>query len=87
MGETVNVNLRIDNYTDRVLDVIKEKNGLKDKSQALIYFAKKYGYYYVEPEVKDEVIKEILQIEEDHLKKYGLRGKNMAELRKEIEED
>ncbi|MDD4983273.1 MAG: DUF2683 family protein [Candidatus ainarchaeum sp.] len=83
----VNVNLHIDDYTNRVLGVIKEKNGLKDKSQALMYFAKQYGSDLVDQEVKDEVIREVIQIEENHLKKYGLRAKSIKQLREEIERD
>ncbi len=38
-----------------------------------------------EPEVKDEVIKEVEQICANHKKKYGLRKQSIKKLRKEIE--
>lgn len=81
----VNVNLQIDDYTNRVLGVIKAKYGFRDKSQALVYFAKTYGKDYAEPEVKDEYVKEILDIENKHIKKYGLRKQTFSSLRKEID--
>jgi hypothetical protein len=83
----VNVNLHIDNYSNRVLNVIKAKFGLKDKSKALMYFVNKYGEEFVEPEIKEEYIKEIDEIEKKHLKKYGLRHQSLESLRKEIEEE
>lgn len=85
MGAEVNVNLHIDDYTNRVLGVIKERFGLKDKSKALMYLAKKCGQEYVEPEVKDEFIQEVLRISNEHKKKYGLRTTNMKKLRQELE--
>ncbi len=87
MNGEVNVNLHIDDYTNRVLGVIKERFGLKDKSKALMYLAKKCGQEYVEPEVKEEFIREVIAADEAHTKKYGIKGKTLAELRKEIEAD
>lgn len=87
---TVNVNLHIDDYTNRVLGVIKEKYGLKDKSQALMYFAKMHGKDLVDLdslEVKDEFIRETLKMSADHIKKYGFKKSSIAELRAKIERD
>lgn len=83
MGRMVSMNLRVSDYTSRVLGVIKEKYGLKDKSEALDRFAGMYGDEFVEKEVNDEYVKKILKIEEDHFKKYGFKtmtDKEMDEL-------
>jgi hypothetical protein len=79
---TVNVNLHIDDYSNRVLGVIKERFGLKDKSQALMYLTKKCGKEYVEEVVKDEFVEEVLRISAEHKKKYPNRRMSVAELDK-----
>ena len=50
----INFRAQIDEYTNRVLGVIKEKYGLKDKAQALNKFANMFGEDFVEREVKEE---------------------------------
>ena len=84
-GRTVTMNLRAKDYTNRVLGVIKEKYGLRDKSEALDKFAEMCGDEFVEEEVKEEYIKKILEIDERHTKKYGLRSRTLTEIRKKIE--
>lgn len=76
------VNLRIDEYTNRVLGVIKEKFGLRDKGEALKVFAEMYGEDFVEKEVKEEVVTEIIDSCNVHIKKYGFRKTSMKELDK-----
>ena len=79
----VTMNVRVSKYTSRALGVIKEKFGLKDKAQALDKFAEMYGDDFVDLEVKDEVVKDVIRSAENHLKKYGLRKmteKELAEL-------
>lgn len=83
----VNINLQVDDYTNRVLGVIKEKFGFKDKSKALMYFAKLYGKDFIEYEVKDEYIDYLKNIEQNHMEKYGLRKKTIEDLRKETQID
>ncbi len=81
MGE-VTVNLKVKDYTNRVLGVVKEKYGLKDKGDAMDKFAEMYGEEFVEPEVKEEVIKEVIESCNRHIKKYGFRKMSIKELDK-----
>jgi predicted CopG family antitoxin len=37
-----------------------------------------------EPQVKDEVIKEIIEDTENHIKKYGFRSRNIDDLMKKL---
>jgi hypothetical protein len=74
------VNLKIDEYTNRVLGVIKERFGLKDKGEALRLFAGMFGENFVEKEVKDEVVAEIIDSCNAHVKKHGLRKMSEKEL-------
>jgi hypothetical protein len=67
------MSITVNEYTGRVLGVIKEKFGLKDKAEALDKFAEMFGEEFVEKEVKDEVVEEVIQSCDNHLKKYGHR--------------
>ncbi len=48
----VNIRLNISEYTNRVLGVIKEKFGLKDRSQALDKFAELFGGKFLEKDLQ-----------------------------------
>lgn len=83
----VTLNLKVTDYSNRVLGVVKEKYGFKDKSQALNKLLDLYGQDFVEKEVKEEVIKEMLESCNIHIKKYGFRSNNLADLKKELESE
>ena len=85
MGKMVTMNLKVSDYASRVLGVIKEKYGLKDKGQALAKFAEMYGDEFVGAEVKEEVIREIIESSNKHIKKYGFRSRTVSDLRKKLE--
>ncbi len=87
MSRTVTMNLKAEDYTNRVLGVVKEKYGLNDKSQALNKFVEMFGEEFVDREVKEEVIKEVIASCDRHIKKYGFRSRTTKDLRKLIEAD
>lgn len=60
--------MELNSYTNKVLNVVKAKYELKSKSEALNKFAEMYGDEVVEPEVKEEFVKKILKIHEEHMK-------------------
>lgn len=76
----VNVNLKVRDYTSRVLGVVKEKYGLNDKGEALDKFAEMYGDEFVDAEVKDELVREIIRSSKEHIRKHGFRKMSLAEL-------
>ncbi|MEK6957601.1 MAG: antitoxin [archaeon] len=80
MAESVTMNVKVKNYTSRVLGVIKEKYGLRDKAQALDKFAELHGDEYVDREVREEYIQKLLKIEEEHFRKYPNRRMTDKEL-------
>lgn len=82
MGREVAMNVKVKDYTSRVLGVVKEKYGLRDKGDALDKFAEMYGEEFVEPEVKEEVIREVIESCDRHIKKYGFRKMSIKELDK-----
>jgi hypothetical protein len=78
----VDARVSLNKYANRVLTVVKAKYELKDKSEALNKFVKLYGHNEVEPEVKEEYIKKILEIEQNYYKKHPNRRMNDEELDK-----
>lgn len=76
----VNVNLKVSDYSSRVLGVIKEKFGLRDKGQALDKFAELYGDEFVDREVKDEVVRDVIRSTEAHIRKHGFKAMTVEEL-------
>jgi len=80
MQKTVTMNVKVKDYTNRVIGVVKEKYGLRDKGEALDKFAELCGEEFVEPEVREEVIKEVIESCDRHIKKYGFRKMSLTEL-------
>ena len=71
--------VQIDENTNRVLNVVKAKYGLKDKGEAIQLVVEKYIEEENEPELRPEFIKKIKQIEKqksirvnNFAKRYGL---------------
>jgi hypothetical protein len=72
----------MDDYTARVLDVIKGKFGLKNRSEALNKLALEAGNEYVEPVPNEMVLKELDDMYESHMKKHPNRQMTNAQLKK-----
>jgi hypothetical protein len=49
----------IDERTNRILNIIKAKHGLKDKSQAINLMAQQYEMCVMEPELRPEFIQSL----------------------------
>lgn len=74
--------INIDDHTNRILNIVKAKYGLKDKSAAIIKMAEEYEDMILEPELKPEYIEKLREIEkteaievgtvENLRKRYGL---------------
>ena len=72
--------IKLNDYTNTVLNVIKAKFGLRDKSEAINKFIELHGEDYVEKDANGEYVKKILDIEERHFKKYGKRKMTLKQL-------
>lgn len=81
----VDARVSLSKYSNRVLAVVKAKYDLKDKSRAINKFIETYGENELEREVKDSYVKKLLEIEEEHFKKYGYRHTSLKDLKKEVE--
>jgi len=51
--------IKIDDRTNRVLNIVKAKFGLKDKSQAINLVVNEYEQSFLEPELRPEYKKKI----------------------------
>ncbi len=72
-------------YTNKVLNLVKIKYDLVDKSEAINKFIEMYGENELEPQVKESYIKKILAIEEEYYKKHKNRRMTNKELDKLFE--
>jgi len=74
--------INIKEHSNRVLNIIKAKYGLKDKSQAIELIIETYEDAFLEPELRPEYVEKIKNIEKHgKFKKYA----SINELRDEIE--
>ena len=55
--------INIDENANRVLNIVKAKFGLKDKSQAINLVVSEYESNFLEPELRPEFIEKIKRIE------------------------
>ncbi len=74
--------ISLNEHANKVLNVIKAKFDLRDKSEAINKFVEMFGDEIVEKEAIDQYIKTVLQIEKQHFKKYGRRKMSTQELDK-----
>lgn len=70
----------LDDYSIRVLDVVKGKFGLKNRNEAIKKFIEEHGTSYVEPEVNEIAIKELDRIVARHKKKHPNKTMTVKEL-------
>ncbi len=71
-----------DDYSNKIINVVKAKYDLKDKSAALNRFIHMYGPEEVELDAKDEYVAKVEKIVERHYKKYGYKNMSLSELDK-----
>ena len=71
--------IKLNENINRVLNIVKAKYDLKDKSEAIEFIVKKYIEYENEPELKPEFIKKMNKIKkeksirvDDFAKRYKL---------------
>jgi Zn-dependent M32 family carboxypeptidase len=63
--------INIDDHTNRILNIVKAKYGLKDKSAAIIKMAEEYEDVILEPELKPEYIEKLREIEKTEAIEVG----------------
>lgn len=71
----------LDEHTNRILNVVKAKYNLKDKSAAIVFLTAKYVEDSEDPELRPEFIRKIRRIEKEG---KGIRYANVEELHRSI---
>lgn len=73
--------IEIPEEVNQILNIVKAKYNLKDKSEAIARVVAEYGVEMLEPELRPEYVEKLKKLE----KEKGISFKNIAELRKIIE--
>lgn len=73
--------INISEHSNRVLNIVKAKYGLKDKSEAINVVAEQYEEDILEPELKPEYVKKALKIH----KQPGIKVGTLEDLRRRYE--
>ena len=63
--------INIDERANRVLNIVKAKYGLKDKSQAIEAMAQQYEEKVLEPELRPEYVQKIKKIAKEKRVRIG----------------
>ena len=73
--------INIEEETNRVLNIVKAKFGLKDKSEAIDMMAQQYEREILEPQLRPEYVEKLKGVK----KEKGISFKSIGDLRKHIE--
>ena len=73
--------IQISESVNQILNIVKARYNLKDKSQAIEKVVADYGEELLEPELRPEYIEKLQRIK----KQKGIRFKSIKELREHIE--
>jgi len=79
-NKLISARVEINEYANKVLAIIKAKFSLKDKSEAINKFIELYGEEVAEKQANDEYVKKIIDITNDHIKKYKNKKMSLNEL-------
>lgn len=73
--------INLDEHEARILNIVKGKYGLKNKSEAINLVIDKFEEEHLEPRLRPEYKKKLLKLDKGKFKKFS----SIEELRKEIE--
>jgi hypothetical protein len=79
--DVVQMIVDISEQQNRVLNIIKGKFGFRNKSDAVSYVLQQYETELLEPELRPQYVDKLQKLE----KQKGIAFKNMADLRKTLE--
>ncbi len=80
VNQTVSARVELDEYTNRVLGVIKMKYGFKNKSEAFNKFIELYGDEVIDREANEEYVKKTIELTKKHYDKYKNKKMTLQEL-------
>ena len=79
----VTLNLKLDSFSNNVLDMVKATYGLSNKSEAVNYIIHSTAQEIIEPQVREEFARKVLAETAEWEKKYNFTRKTTP---KELEE-
>lgn len=82
MENVVSARIELSEYANKVLNMIKIKFSLKDKSEAINKFVELYGEDVIEKEASDEYVLKVVNLVNEHMKKHPNRRMTIEELDK-----
>lgn len=80
MTALISARIELTEYANKVLNMLKIKFGLRDKSEALNKFVDLYGEEVVEKEATEIYAKKVIALANKHFQKYGSRKMTLKEL-------
>lgn len=78
--KTISARVELNYYANKVLNILKTKYDLRDKSEAINKFAEIYGDEIIEKEANEEYTKKVIEVVGSHMKKYGKKKMSLEEL-------
>lgn len=79
-NEIISARVELNNYANKVLNIIKIKFGLKDKSEALNKFIELYGDDVMEQKATEEYVKKVIEVTKKHYDRYKHKKMSVQEL-------
>ncbi len=61
----------VSEHVNRIINIVKAKHGLKNKSMAIEVMAREYEKFLLEPELRPEYINKLKKIEKESTVKVG----------------
>lgn len=77
--------ITLNDYANKVLNVIKAKFDLNDKSEAINKFVDLFGDEVVEKEANDDYVKKVIAMSKRHFSKYGYHRMSQKEFKELFE--
>ncbi|MFW5991020.1 MAG: DUF2683 family protein [Candidatus Nanoarchaeia archaeon] len=69
----VNAMIKISDEANQILNIVKAKHNLKDKSEAIDYVTKEYGQECLEPELRPEFVEKMRQRQQEKTVKVDFK--------------
>lgn len=83
MEDYVSLNVHLNKKADRIIRIFKEMNDLPNKSEAVNAYILRFQGEAAEPELREEVVKELQKDAADYERRFkGKRKMTLAELEK-----
>ena len=80
--QLISARVKLNNYSNKILGIIKLKFDLHDKSEAVNKFVEIFGETILEEEVSDDYLAKVISLTKKHLEKYKNKKMSLAELDK-----